>query len=269
MLNELFSRSMYCIQGKFRCCFIFALWPEGEFKTGLILLSIKDYVRKLESGPTLASDPHKAKIRLGKFKSCITISSCFNLRLCILGTLPIYMLVLSLWLIDSCTENQKTDTDESADLCKSAEAGFVSTIMICEWIVFSSPEPKAQVSYCHSALSVRPSPSSVNLFHIFNFFSRTAWWILMKLAKDEVLMVPYKCCCFSARSAQGLTQDRKKTGHGGFPSSSDRKVTATNRMHSNDLEACGKKCRYFWFHSEAKFMTCFWHLFGLCHFCVF
>ena len=72
--------------------------------------------------------------------------------------------------------------------------------------IFSSPEPKAQVSYCHSAPSVvrpsvRPSSSSVN-FHIFNFFSRTAWWILMKLGMHEVLMVPYKCSCFSARSAQ-------------------------------------------------------------------
>ena len=45
--------------------------------------------------------------------------------------------------------------------------------------IFSSPEPKAQVSYCHSASSVRPS---VN-FHIFNFFFRTAWWILIKLGK--------------------------------------------------------------------------------------
>ena len=86
--------------------------------------------------------------------------------------------------------------------------------------LFSSPEPKAQVSYCHSALSVvrpsvvRPSSSvvvrpSVN-FHIFNFFSRTAWWILMKLGRDEVLMVPYKCCCFSARSAQERIQGGPK-----------------------------------------------------------
>ena len=36
---------------------------------------------------------------------------------------------------------------------------------------FSSHEPKAQVSYCHSAPSVVRPP--VN-FHIFNFFSRTA-----------------------------------------------------------------------------------------------
>ena len=40
-------------------------------------------------------------------------------------------------------------------------------------------------------------------FHILNFFSRTAWWILMKLGRDEVLMVLHKCCCFSARSAKG------------------------------------------------------------------
>ena len=140
---------------------------------------------------------------------------------------------------------------------------------------FSSPEPKAQVSYCHSAPSVvrpsvrRPSSSSVN-FHIFNFFSRTAWWILMKPGMHEVLMVAYKCCCFSARSAQGRIQGGAKIG----PllqetSSSDQKATATNRMHSNDLEACGKKCCYFWFHSEVKFLTRFWRLFGLSHFALF
>ena len=28
-------------------------------------------------------------------------------------------------------------------------------------------------------------------------------------------------------------------------------------MHSNDLEACGKKCCYFWFHFEVKFLTLF------------
>ena len=28
-------------------------------------------------------------------------------------------------------------------------------------------------------------------------------------------------------------------------------------MHSNDLEACEKKCCYFWFHSEVKFVTRF------------
>ena len=32
----------------------------------------------------------------------------------------------------------------------------------------------------------------------------------MKLGRDEVLMVPYKCYCFSARSAQGLIQGGAK-----------------------------------------------------------
>ena len=109
-----------------------------------------------------------------------------------------------------------------------------------------------------SSVVVRRRPL---IFHIFDFFSRTAWWILMKLGRDEVLMVPYKCCCFSARSTQGRIQGGAKIGQGGpllkETSSSDRKATATNRMHSNDLEACGKKCCYFWFHSEVKFLTGF------------
>ena len=32
-------------------------------------------------------------------------------------------------------------------------------------------------------------------------------------------MVPYKCCCFSARSAKGRIQGGAKIGHGGSPSS--------------------------------------------------
>ena len=72
---------------------------------------------------------------------------------------------------------------------------------------FSSPEPKAQVNYCHSAPSVvRPS---VN-FHIFNFSSRTAWWILMKLGRDELLMVPYKCFVFQTDPPRGGSRAGQK-----------------------------------------------------------
>ena len=82
----------------------------------------------------------------------------------------------------------------------------------------------------------------------------------MKLGMDEVLNVPYKRCYFSARSAQGQIQGGAKIGHGGpflqRTSSSDRKDTATNRMHSSDLEAFGKKC-FFLFHSEVEFLTRF------------
>ena len=42
-----------------------------------------------------------------------------------------------------------------------------------------------------------------------------------------------------------------------------------NKMHSNDLEAFGKKYCYFWFHSEVKFLTRFRRLSGLCHFGIF
>ena len=80
-------------------------------------------------------------------------------------------------------------------------------------------------------------------------------------------MVPYKCCCSSARSVQRRIQGGAKIGNRGSPSStnffSDWKATASNRMHSNDLDAFAMKYCYFWFHSEVKFLTRFRHLFGL------
>ena len=87
-------------------------------------------------------------------------------------------------------------------------------------VFFRAQEPKAPVTYCDHALSGVRRPSVVRkTIYIFNFFSRTAWWILMKLGMDEVLKVPYKCCCFSARSVQGRIQGGAKIGHGGSPSS--------------------------------------------------
>ena len=52
-------------------------------------------------------------------------------------------------------------------------------------------------------------------------------------------------------------------------SSSDRKGTATNRMRSNDLEACWKKCCYFWVHFEVKFWRVFDVFFDLVKFALF
>ena len=55
--------------------------------------------------------------------------------------------------------------------------------------------------------------------HIVSLYYRTAVWMFMKLGRDEVLMVPYKCCCFSARHVQGRIQGGAKIGHRGSPSS--------------------------------------------------
>ena len=102
--------------------------------------------------------------------------------------------------------------------------------------------------------------------HIVSLYYRTALWMFTKLGRDEVLMVPYKCCCFSARSVQGRIQCGAKVGLGGSPSSTNfcfrLEGYSNKRMHSNDLEACGMLYSYFWFHSKVKFLTRFRHLFG-------
>ena len=68
--------------------------------------------------------------------------------------------------------------------------------------------------------SVRPSVRlSVRLFTFSTSSPEPLDSILMKLGTDEVLKVPYKCCCFSARSVQGRIQGGAKIGHRGSPSS--------------------------------------------------
>ena len=141
----------------------------------------------------------------------------------------------------------------------------------CLACIFSSPEPKARVSYCHSA------PSSVVVVRKLFTFSTSSpepldgfWWNLVGMKYSWSLT---SVVVFSARSTQGLIQGGAKIGQGGpllqETSSSDPKATATNRMHGNDLEVCRKKCCYFWVHSEVKFLTRFWRPFGLSHFAVF
>ena len=74
-----------------------------------------------------------------------------------------------------------------------------------ECVIFSAPEPKAQVHYCDHALSVvrpsvRPSvvrPSSLT-FHIFDFFSETTERNLTKLDRKQDLNVFYQVCVFRA-----------------------------------------------------------------------
>ena len=68
----------------------------------------------------------------------------------------------------------------------------------------------------------------------------------MKLDKDEVLKVPYKWFVFRPDAPRGRIQGGAKKGYLGpllqRISSSDQKDTATNQIHSNYLEAFGKKC---------------------------
>ena len=76
-------------------------------------------------------------------------------------------------------------------------------------------------------------------YYIFNF-SRTAWWSLMKLGRDEVLTNPHKCCCFSIKSVQGRGQNRSR-GWGSPSSKNFRPEGYSSKLHSiiNGLEACG------------------------------
>ena len=86
--------------------------------------------------------------------------------------------------------------------------------------------------------------------HIVILSYRTALWSVMKLGMSEVRKVPCMLKDIFARSAKGKGGSKIGNGCLFFNSCSDRNTTATNQMHSNDLAACGKKCCYFWIHSE-------------------
>ena len=97
--------------------------------------------------------------------------------------------------------------------------------------------------------------------HIFSLFSRTAWWILMKLGRYEVLMVPHKCCCFLARSAKGRIQGGAKVGRGGYPAL--RNFFFRPDGHSNKPnrqkwpEGMLEEVLLFWFHPKSNFWGIF------------
>ena len=88
-------------------------------------------------------------------------------------------------------------------------------------------------------------PSSVRQFTFSTSSPEPLDGFLMKLGMDEVLKVPYKCCCLSARSAQGRIQGGAKKGHGGPLLQKillqTGKATATNQKHSSDLDAFWEK----------------------------
>ena len=73
-------------------------------------------------------------------------------------------------------------------------------------------------------------------------------WIRPRYALDTPQICPG---AYPERGKNRLRAPRLKKN------SSDWTTTATNRMHINDLEVYGKKCYYFWFHSEVKFRCIF------------
>ena len=104
---------------------------------------------------------------------------------------------------------------------------------------FSSPEPKAQVNYCHGAPTV--------VRKLFTFSISTPEPLFMKLSRNDVLKVLYKCCLFLPDPSRVNIGSRagQNMSWGPLPqetSSSEQKATTTKRLPSNDLDACGKKC---------------------------
>ena len=73
---------------------------------------------------------------------------------------------------------------------------------------------------------------------------------------------PGTCKMFWPYLPKGRSRARQNRSQGGpllqKTSSSDLKATATNRIHSSDLDACVMnmmKCCCFWFHSVVKFLN--------------
>ena len=87
-----------------------------------------------------------------------------------------------------------------------------------------------------------------------------------KLGRHEVLMVPYKCCCFLARSVQGRIQGRVKIGHRGSPSSTNsfRLEGYSNKSNAQQLsKSMWDVVLLLMVPFQVKFLTRFRHLFGL------
>ena len=93
----------------------------------------------------------------------------------------------------SSEEFGKTSRHVCSSVCPSVCQQFVIYF-------FSSPEPKAQVSYCHPFSSVVRRPLT---FYIFIFFSRTGWRISTKLGGDHPQGVGTQSCSYGGGGPQG------------------------------------------------------------------
>ena len=86
--------------------------------------------------------------------------------------------------------------------------------------------------------------------YIASLYYSTTQWMFTKLGRDDVLMA-WMFWPYLPRGGSRVRPNRSQGGGGPLlrKTSSDRKATATNRMHSNDLVACFMRCCCFWFHS--------------------
>ena len=100
---------------------------------------------------------------------------------------------------------------------------------------------------------------------ISDFSSKTAERNWTKLMRKQDLNVLYQVCVFRAdrknKMAALANPPKGGTLYSGaryvalWASCLAQKATATYRMHSNDLEACGMKLCCIWFHSDVNFLT--------------
>ena len=107
-------------------------------------------------------------------------------------------------ILENLLQNHSLD-QRTKCICVSDPHECISSIQICNfnkivifftcfWPVLRAPP----VTYCDQAFSVIRQ-----IIYIFNFFARTAEWILMKIGKDEVLEVSYKCYFFFCKIHPG------------------------------------------------------------------
>ena len=109
-------------------------------------------------------------------------------------------IVVSVGMPQTCAIYNWLGTLISSNMNMLSISCQVSRSRSMPFLAHLSQRLKWDIVIVHRPSSVRPSVH----FHIFNFFSRTAWWILMKLGRDEVLMVPYKCCYTSRNEVRGV-----------------------------------------------------------------
>ena len=148
-----------------------------------------------------------------------------------------------------------------------------------DWLiitVFRAQESKAPVTYCDHALSGVCRPSVRPSVRQFTFSTSSPepldrfWWNLvwMKYSRSLISVV-----VFRPDPPRGGSRAGAKIGHAGSPSS--KNFFFRSEGYSNKPNAwqwsknMWEEVCYFWFHSEVKFLTRFWRLFGLSHFGVF